>query len=138
MAYTLMLKEIRQSRGINQKEMAERLCMPLSTYRTWEQGVSRISLETAYELAKLLDCTPNDLCGWYIDHPEDAPGAVGGRADPRRQAMVDAYDALTDDGKTLASETVASLARDPLRRADAAGAGSAGPSPQEPAKELIA
>ncbi len=26
-----------------------------------------------------------------------------------------------DDGKTLASETVASLARDPLRRADAAG-----------------
>ena len=28
---------------------------------------------------------------------------------------------MMDDGKTLASETVASLARDPLRRADAAG-----------------
>ena len=35
--------------------------------------------------------------------------------------MIEPRDALTDDGKTLASETVASLARDPLRRADTAG-----------------
>ena len=35
--------------------------------------------------------------------------------------MIESYDALTDDGKTLASEMVASVARDPLRRADTAG-----------------
>lgn len=80
-----------------------------------------MSIEQLCRCCEILETTPNEMTGWYIDHPEDAPGAVGGRADPRRQAMVDAYDALTDDGKTLASETVASLARDPLRRADAAG-----------------
>ncbi len=41
-------------------------------------------------------------------------------------------------GKTLASEMVASVARDPLRRADAAGAGSAGPRPAPDSEELIA
>ena len=35
--------------------------------------------------------------------------------------MIGPYDALADDGKTLASEMVASVARDPLLRADTAG-----------------
>ena len=45
--------------------------------------------------------------------------------------MIDSYDALTDDGKTLASEAVASMARGPLRRADTAGVAGAGPRPAE-------
>ena len=45
---------------------------------------------------------------------------------------------LTDDGKTLASEMVASVARDPLRRADAAGLGSAEPVAEAPGREMSA
>lgn len=41
------------------------------------------------------------------------------------------------DGKTLASETVASLARDPLRRADASG-GSAGHGAAQDREEMSA
>ena len=53
--------------------------------------------------------------------------------------MLDSYDALTEDGKVLASEMVASVARDPLRRADAAAAGSgARPQPEEDIEELSA
>lgn len=43
----------------------------------------------------------------------------------------------TDDGKTLASEMVASVARDPLRRADAAG-GSAGHGAAQDREEMSA
>lgn len=39
-------------------------------------------------------------------------------ADPRREALLASYDLLNDDGHTIASEAVASMARDPLRRVE--------------------
>ena len=63
----LMLKQIREKRGLTQPELAKILDMKLATYRTWEQGTVKITLENAYRIALVLDCTPNDLCGW----PED-------------------------------------------------------------------
>ena len=71
MPYILKLKEIRQSRGINQEDMAPKLNVSLSTYRTWEQGVARLSLENAVRISEILGCTPNDLCGWYDSHPRE-------------------------------------------------------------------
>lgn len=62
--YKLMLKEIRKSKGLSQEDMASKLGMSLSTHRTWEQGVSRISLENAFRICDILGCSPNDLCGW--------------------------------------------------------------------------
>ncbi len=70
----LMLKQIREAKGFTQPEMAERLDMKLSTYRTWEQGVVKLTLENACLISFVLDCTPNDLCGWYLDHPRDEIG----------------------------------------------------------------
>ena len=96
-----------------------------------------MSIEQLCRCCEILGATPNEMTGWYIEHPEDAPGTAAG-ADPRRQAMVDAYDALTDDGKTLASEMVASVARDPLRRADAPGAGGAGSQPAQAGERVSA
>ena len=95
MGFKLMLKSIRQSRGINQREMAERLSMPLSTYRTWEQGVSRINLEDACRISTILGCTPNDLCGWEEDRaPEPSPSA-----DPYESDLVNNYRELTPERK---------------------------------------
>ena len=74
MSYRLKLKEMRKASGLTQKEVAERANVKLSTYRTWEQGVSGISLEKAYALAIVLGCTLNDLCGWYEDHPREDSG----------------------------------------------------------------
>lgn len=64
MSYRLKLKEMRKASGLTQKEVAERADVKLATYRTWEQGVSGISLEKAYALAMVLGCSVNDLCGW--------------------------------------------------------------------------
>ena len=133
----LQLKRIRKEKKLSQTQLAELIGANLRTIGAWERGETMMSIEQLCRCCEILGTTPNEMTGWYIEHPEDAPGAGGASADPRRAAMVDAYDALTEDGKTLASETVASLARDPLRRADAAG-GSAGHGAAPPRSQSIA
>ena len=116
----LQLKAARKRKKITQADLAALLDVDTKTVGNWERGETMMSIEQLCRCCEILDATPNEMTGWYIEHPEDAPGTAAG-ADPRRRAMVDAYDALTDDGKTLASEMVASVARGPLRRADTAG-----------------
>lgn len=73
--YTLQLKELRKKAGFKtQEDMAKHLGMKLRKYQTWERGEVSLTLEDAYMLCVALDCTPNDLCGWYIDHPKDECG----------------------------------------------------------------
>lgn len=132
----LQLKRIRKEKKLSQTQLANMVGANLRTIGAWERGETMMSIEQLCRCCEILAATPNEMTGWYIEHPEDAPGTATG-ADPRRQAMVDAYDALTDDGKTLASEMVSSVARDPLRRADTAGE-RAGHKNPPPAKELTA
>lgn len=102
MAYQLMLKSIRQSRNISQELMAELMGMKLSTYRSWEQGVSRISLENAWHICEILGCSPNDLSGWYLDHPrEHRPSADGMTPDESRTLAK--YRALTISAQQAAN-----------------------------------
>ena len=65
----LRMKQIREDKGLTQLEVADKLGMRLSTYRTWEQESVKITLENACRVCAVLDCSPNDLCGWYEDHP---------------------------------------------------------------------
>lgn len=104
----------------NAKAFAREAGVSASAYVEYEQGRSKLSYENACKIADALHISLDELGG------REWPPS-GETADPRRQSMLDSYNALTEDGKTLASEMVASVARDPLRRADAAGAGSAGP-----------
>ena len=124
----LQLKRIRKEKKLSQTQLANMIGANLRTIGAWERGETMMSIEQLCRCCEILGATPNEMTGWYIEHPDDAPCNQPG-PDPRRRAMIESYDALTDDGKTLASETVASLARDPLRRADAAGAGGAGHRP---------
>ena len=123
------LQEIRKRRKLSQGDVAEALGVKVRTYGSWERGEAMLSLRQAYDCAIVLGCTIDEIAGLDRERLRSP--------DPRRQSMLDSYDALTDDGKTLASEMVASVARDPLRRADAAGAGSAGSRPAPYSEELI-
>ena len=126
------LQEMRKRAGYKSaRAFAEKIGMSLNTYNNYEQGATKLTLEKAWEFADVLECSLDELAGrrWP---PEDLASI-----DPRRRAMIESYDALTDDGKTLASEMVASVARDPLRRADTAG-GSAGHEPAQDREELSA
>lgn len=127
------LKNLRKKAGYKSaKAFAERIGMNVYTYTNYEQGKANFTLAQAWEFADVLECSLDELAGrrWP---PDDLT-----TMDPRRRTMIESYDALTDDGKTLASEMVASVARDPLRRADAAGSGSTGPIAAEAGKELTA
>ena len=114
------------------KAFADSIGMNPATYTDYEQGRRAFTLEKAWEFADVLECSLDELAGrrWP---PEDLASI-----DPRRRAMIESYDALTDDGKTLASEMVASVARDPLRRADAPGAGGAGSQPAQAGERVSA
>lgn len=126
------LQAMRKKAGFKSaKAFADSIGMNPATYTDYEQGRRAFTLEKAWEFADVLECSLDELAGrrWP---PEDLVSI-----DPRRRAMIESYDALTDDGKTLASEMVASVARDPLRRADTAG-GSAGHKDPQAEKELSA
>lgn len=131
----LQLKKLRKEKKITQGELSSLIEVDIKTVGNWERGETMMSIEQLCRCCEILGSTPNEMTGWYIEHPEDTPETAPD-ADPRRQSMVESYDALTEDGKTLASEMVASVARDPLRRADAAGAGSAGSRPAPDSEEL--
>lgn len=68
--YKLQLKELRRRAGFKtQKDIADRLGIKERKYATWEREEVALTLEDAYNLSIVLGCTPNDLCGWYEDHP---------------------------------------------------------------------
>ena len=67
----LTLKRVREEKGFTQGQIADALGMKISTYRTWEQGTVKLTLENACKISLVLGCTPNDLCGWSDSHPRE-------------------------------------------------------------------
>lgn len=57
------VKEIRESRGFTQGEVAERLDISRQTYARIESGESELTLGQAVQLAKMLDITLADITG---------------------------------------------------------------------------
>lgn len=101
----LMLKKMRESAGLTQQQVADDLGLKVATYRTWEQGSVKITLENACKCAEVLSCSPNDICGWYIDHPEDRPAPPG---DPDERELLGCYRSCTPERQ----DALLNLARD--------------------------
>ena len=100
MSYTPMFKEMRKQAGLTQEELAEKAGIKLSTYRTWEQGVAKkVPLEAVCNIAAVLHCTPNDLCGWYIYHPEDKPAKTSSDITADEARVLSDYRSSTPQGR---------------------------------------
>lgn len=95
----LRLKELRKQAGLTQQELCEATQIKLGTLRTWEQGTASIKLDDACHICRALRCTPNDLCGWYIDHPEDMPQQSSPPLAPDEAEVVDGYRSCTTEWK---------------------------------------
>lgn len=95
----LQLKKIRKSQKITQKQMADILGVDLKTVGNWELGKTAIKLDDACRICRALRCTPNDLCGWYIDHPEDMPQQSSPPLAPDETEVVDGYRSCTTEWK---------------------------------------
>jgi len=67
------MKEIRQSKGLGQKEIAAKLDMPVRTYGSYERGERSLSLDVAAEIADVLGVTIDQLLGreYYMSPSEE-------------------------------------------------------------------
>lgn len=68
----LRLTEIRENRRLAQSEIAKIAGVSSKTEWNWEQGKSFPNAAQLWDIAVALDCTPNDLLGWYDDHPRES------------------------------------------------------------------
>ena len=99
----LQLKQLRKQNGnLTQEQLAQALGTTKRVVGSWERGETQITLEDTIEVCRVLNCTPNDLCGWYIDNPQDAPVA---KADARaglsrdETALISDYRSCTPERK---------------------------------------
>lgn len=90
----LCLKQIRKENGMSQAELAKRLGVDIKTVGNWERGKTIPDAEQVWNCAVALGCSPNDICGWYIDHPEDRPAPPG---DSGTAELVGCYSRCTSD-----------------------------------------
>lgn len=100
----LQLKSLRRAQKITQKGLAETLGLDLKTIGNWESGRTTIKLDDACRVCDALGCTPNDLCGWYLDHPGDRPAPPGEAAtfqDPYQAELNACYEASTAEGRSV-------------------------------------
>lgn len=73
----LNIRDMRKKAGLTQTELAEAIGVNLSTVGNWERLVTCPDAEQVWNCAVALGCTPNDILGWYEDHPlEDSAGSL--------------------------------------------------------------
>ena len=57
----MYLAEIRKSKGIPQKEIAERLRIGTSTYCQYELGIRKVPASVAFQIAEILGVEAEDI-----------------------------------------------------------------------------
>jgi len=62
-SFSERLKELRKSKGITQKQMAEHLCMVEQSYQMYEYGKREPNHETTIKLADFFDVSVDYLLG---------------------------------------------------------------------------
>lgn len=55
------IKQIRLSRNLTQKELADKLAVERTTVTMWERNSSSPNIQTLKKIAEVLDCTVDDL-----------------------------------------------------------------------------
>ena len=101
----LQIKQLRKKSHISQTELANSIGVSLRTVWSWERGESLPNAEQVWNCAVALGCSPNDICGWYIDHPEDRPAPPG---DSGAEELLGCYRSCTPERQ----DALLNLARD--------------------------
>lgn len=120
---SLNLKAIRKAKRVSQIELAEAIDVSPRTVGAWERGENNMNIAQLCAAADALGCTPNDILGWWEDHPKPLTDF----ADDRQGAMNKAFEALSDDGKTAALGAVSGIQVAERSREALQGDGSAEP-----------
>ena len=111
----LQLRSIRKKAALSRQELADVLGVDVKTIGNWERGSTMMSLEQVWNCAIALGSTPNDICGWYLEHPHDE-AVPARRDDPLKRQVVDAYDSMTQAGRESLAGVAKGLATLPENR----------------------
>ena len=115
--YSLKLREIRKAKKITQGELAMKIGVSERIVGGWERGETGLPLDDAYRCALALGCTPNDLCGWYDEHPrQEAPASLP----PEESELMRNYRACTPQWRSTISMTARAAAGESREEAERA------------------
>lgn len=95
----LKIRERREALGLTQTELAKMVGKSFRTIQSWERGESYPNAEYVAVLCNVFNVEPNDILGWYIDHPLDRPSAA--RLDPEHEALLTNYDRCTPERRDI-------------------------------------
>ena len=61
--FSVILKELRLSEKLTQKQVAEEIGITYQSYQAYERGIALPALEKFLKLCAFFDVTPNDMLG---------------------------------------------------------------------------
>ena len=105
MIWHVRIKEQRELHHLTLKDVASRLGITEATAQRYESTIKNIPYENIVALAKIFNCTPSYLMGW------DDSAAAELSEDENR--ILTYYRSMNAEGKTMASNLIESLARNP-------------------------
>jgi transcriptional regulator with XRE-family HTH domain len=65
------LQELRQAKGLSQSQLAKATGVPVGSLKNWEQGIRLPRLDAAWQLAKALGITLDELAGKVFESPPE-------------------------------------------------------------------
>ncbi len=61
------LKNLRNQKGLTQKQVAKELNIPMSTYACYEQGIRTIDIRYIIPLSNIFDCSADEIISAQIN-----------------------------------------------------------------------
>lgn len=117
----IQLMKFRKAAGYSNRDtFANKIGVNKYTYRSWESGAATPNAEQVCMCADALGCTPNDIVGWYEDHPDDKPETLA-FADERQRRLNEDFALLDDASRDAAAAAVRGMAVACARGCDPAG-----------------
>lgn len=111
----LQIKQIRKRSGLNQKDVALAIGVPVRTYGSWERGERNINLEDACLIADVLHCTLDELVG------RKPPTITPNENDRQFERLSYCYSMLNDESKEQLAGLASTFTADASRLAFKSG-----------------
>lgn len=111
----LQIKQIRKRSGLNQKDVAAAIGVPVRTYGSWERGERNINLEDACLIADVLLCTLDELVG------RKPPIITPNENDRQFERLSYCYSMLNDESKEQLAGLASTFTADASRLAFKSG-----------------
>lgn len=105
----IQLMRLRKDAGYsNRDDFAKDHELNIYTYRAWESGSTVLNVKQLWDLAVMLNSSPNEILGW--------DEKTKSFADPRQQKLNECYENMNDSGQQTLVSVAQGLEKDPANR----------------------